>query len=230
MPHIYAIGDLHLSHGVSDKAMDVFGSRWQDHTQRLYEAWQDVVEDDALVLIPGDVSWAMYLKDALPDFDFLASLKGEKLLLRGNHDYWWSSYTQVKNALPASIHALQNDVFRFGDVAIAGTRGWIAPPCTAYSETKDRKIFEREKIRLTLSMDALPKDTQNIVMLHYPPFAENGAATEFADMVEARQVQTVVYGHLHGKAQEHAFLGLHNGVQYRLVAADHLQFIPQQIL
>ena len=230
MPNVYAIGDLHLSLSVPNKAMDVFGAHWSGHTERIFEAWQDTVKDDDLVLVPGDVSWAMYLKDAQADLDFIGALRGTKLLLRGNHDYWWQSVTRVRAALPEKMFALQNDVFRFGDVFIAGTRGWTAPQSPRFKESADRKLFARECIRLDLSLSKLPKDVPCVGMLHYPPFSESGEQTAFSERFEQAGVSDVVYGHLHGASHRTAFEGESNGVRYHLVSADYLNFVPKKIL
>lgn len=229
MPHVYAIGDLHLSLSVPNKAMDVFGERWRGHTDRIREAWQDTVSADDLVLIPGDISWAMYLSDAIADLGFIGSLNGQKLILRGNHDYWWQSVAQVRRALPAGMYALQNDVFRFGDLFVAGTRGWTAPQSSRFKESADRKLYERERIRLDLSLKGLPQGAPAIGMLHYPPFSENGEKTAFAERFEAAGVKTVVYGHLHGASLRYAFSGERDGVAYHCVSADCLDFVPKRI-
>ncbi len=230
MPNVYAIGDLHLSLSVPNKAMDVFGAHWKDHADRIREAWQDTVKEDDLVLIPGDVSWAMYLCDALADLAFIGSLNGLKLLLRGNHDYWWQSVTKVRAAFPKGMYALQNDVFRFGDLFICGTRGWTVPESSHFKETADRKLFERELIRLDLSLNALPKDVQAIGMLHFPPFSETGEPSDFAKKFAAAGVTDVVYGHLHGVSHRFAFNGESDGVRYHTVSADFLNFRPKRIL
>ena len=230
MPRVFAIGDLHLSLSVPNKAMDVFGAHWKDHAERIKEAWQDTVEEDDLVLIPGDISWAMYLSDAIADLSFIGSLKGSKLLLRGNHDYWWQSVTKVRAALPARMYALQNDVFRFEDIAVCGTRGWTIPESAHFRESADRKLFERELIRLDLSLKALPEGIRAIGMLHFPPFSEAGEPGEFAKRFAAAGVTDVVYGHLHGASHKYLFNGPFDGVTYHAVPADYLNFIPKQIL
>ena len=230
MPHVFAIGDLHLSLSVPNKAMDVFGAHWKDHADRIKEAWQDTVSEDDLVLIPGDISWAMYLSDAVADLAFIGALKGSKLLLRGNHDYWWQSVTKVRAALPKGMYALQNDVFRFGDLYVCGTRGWTVPESSHFKESADRKIYERELIRLDLSLNALPDGVQAIGMLHFPPFSETGAPSAFADRFAAAGVTDVVYGHLHGASHRYLFNGESNGVSYHAVPADYLDFVPKQII
>ena len=230
MPHVYAIGDLHLSLSVPNKAMDVFGMRWKDHTERIKEAWNCIVKDDDLVLIPGDVSWAMYLSDAIADLRYLGELPGTKLLLRGNHDYWWQSVTKVRDALPENTFALQNDVFRFGDLYVCGTRGWTAPESSHFKENADRKLYERELIRLDLSLGKLNKGAKAIGMLHYPPFSESGEKTAFAKRFELAGVKAVVYGHLHGASLRYAFSGEREGIAYHCVSADGIDFVPKKIL
>ena len=230
MPHVYAIGDLHLSLSVPNKAMDVFGAHWKDHTERIKEAWQDTVSEEDLVLIPGDISWAMYLNDAIADLAFIGELKGTKLILRGNHDYWWQSVTKVRAALPEKMFALQNDVFRFGDICVCGTRGWTVPESAHFKESADRKLYERELIRLDLSLKALPKDVYAIGMLHYPPFSETGEKSGFSERFKEAGVQDVVYGHLHGASHRFMFNGESDGVRYYAVPADFLNFIPKRIL
>lgn len=230
MPRVYAIGDLHLSLSVPNKAMDVFGAHWKDHTERIKEAWQDTVSEEDLVLIPGDISWAMYLNDAIADLAFIGELKGTKLILRGNHDYWWQSVTKVRAALPEKMFALQNDVFRFGDICVCGTRGWTVPESAHFKESADRKLYERELIRLDLSLNALPQDVQAIGMLHYPPFSEAGEPSGFARRFAAANVTDVVYGHLHGVSHRFMFNGESDGVRYYAVPADFLNFIPKRIL
>ena len=231
MPKIYAIADLHLSHSVPDKAMDVFGAHWANHSDRLAEAFHTIVREEDLVLIPGDISWAMYLEDARADLAFLGALPGKKLLLRGNHDFWWSSVTKVRSILPDGIYVLQNDTFRFHNVEIAGTRGWTIPESAGYKESEDRKLFEREKQRLHLSLSRLSDDTVHVVMFHYPPFSESQKPSDFVSMLEPYHVHTVVYGRLHSaKAHASAFQGEYRGTQYRLVAADALRFVPIELM
>ena len=230
MPRIYAIADLHMSFSVPNKAMDVFGEQWANHTNRLQSAWKEIVSEDDLVLVPGDISWAMYLSDAAADLAFLGELPGKKLLLRGNHDFWWSSVTQVRRMLPAGVYALQNDTFRFHDVEIAGTRGWTVPESSGFKESDDRKLFEREKQRLLLSLNRLSPDTIHLVMFHYPPFSEAGNPSEFVSLLKPYSIKAAVYGHLHGKkAHSSAFTGLYDDTYYYFTAADALNFCPKPI-
>lgn len=226
--HIYAIGDLHLSFS-SGKPMDVFGPAWENHAHRLLQAWEAAITEDDLVLIPGDISWAMQLKEALPDLAFLGALPGKKLLLKGNHDYWWSSLTQVRAVLPQKVYALQNDAFAFGAYAICGARGWLCPGASGFA-AHDEKIYAREVQRLELSLGALPPGKIPIAMTHFPPYCEPGFDTAFTERFSRYGVKKVVYGHLHGSAHKQAFTGVRKGVEYIFAAADYLKFQPIKIL
>ncbi len=226
--HIYAIGDLHLSFS-SDKPMDMFGPAWENHADRLLAAWEATITQDDLVLIPGDISWAMQLKDALPDLAFIGKLPGKKLLLRGNHDYWWSSLTQVRTALPEGMYALQNDAFPFGQYAICGTRGWTCPNAGNFT-AQDQKIFDREVQRLALSLGSLPDGKIPIVMTHFPPYCEPEFDTAFTQLFVRYGVQKAVYAHLHGYAHKLAFIGVRDGVEYVFAAGDYLGFQPIKIV
>ncbi len=229
---IFAIGDLHLSLA-KPKEMDIFGEHWKNHFERICWDWKERVECDDMVLIPGDISWAMKLEDALPDLEAIGALPGKKLLVRGNHDYWWSSVAKMNNVLPESIKILQNNCQEAGEYVFCGTRGWLFPTDGSFSES-DRKIYEREKIRLTLSLEAAKKKTGKklVVLLHYPPLYENNTDTEFAQILSAYGAQEVVFGHLHGDIlkQVHLTDVRVDGVNYNLVSADYLDFHLKQII
>ena len=231
MPRIFAIGDLHLSLSVENKAMDVFGPGWANHVARLKEGWQDTVGEEDLVLVPGDISWGLRLEEALADLEFIHGLKGTKVLLRGNHDYWWTGYSKVKSVLPPSVKAVQNDALLWNGVIVGGTRGWNTPLSPDFSEGKDRKIFEREKLRLGLSLQAMDAEDGRlrVVLVHYPPFNEKGEPTDFADLIRGHGVDHAIYGHLHGRSCQGSFEGDYEGTTYHLVSADHLQFVPRLI-
>ena len=231
MPRIFAIGDLHLSLSVENKAMDVFGSGWTNHVERLREGWQDTVSEGDLVLVPGDISWGLRLEEALADLAFIHGLKGEKVLLRGNHDYWWTGYGKVQSALPPSVQAVQNNALSWHGALIGGTRGWNTPASSDFSESKDRKIFEREKLRLDLSLRAMEarEGELRLFMLHYPPFNEKGEPTDFAWLLAGRGIDHCVYGHLHGRSCLGGFEGIYEGTEYHLTSADHLRFVPKLI-
>ncbi|MEA4970360.1 MAG: metallophosphoesterase [Candidatus Pelethousia sp.] len=226
---IFALGDPHLSLS-TDKPMDIFGPNWDDHAARLEAAWRAAVQPEDAVLLPGDISWAMSLNEAKADLAFLAALPGTKVLLRGNHDYWWSSISKVRAALPAGMHAVQNDSLVLSGMAVLGTRGWVCPGSALFDPATDQKLYERELIRLELSLKSAPAGLPKLCMLHYPPFNERRQQSGFTELLEAYGVERAVYGHLHGKACRNAFEGRRNGVEYILCSADHLEFIPKLIL
>ena len=197
---IFAISDLHLSIA-NPKPMDIFGSNWEGYLDRIRSDWQARVSEDDIVLLPGDLSWAMYIEDALIDINWVGSLAGHKIILRGNHDYWWKSIKQLRELMPPKMYALQNDCIRIGKYLFCGTRGWALPE-GAKETPEDIKIYNREGERLKLSLEAMTKERKNgdrvIAMFHYPPFGVRFAPTVLTDMISANAVHTAVYGHLHG--------------------------------
>lgn len=225
---VFAIGDLHMS-GNGDKPMHVFGSNWDAHVERISDAWSDAVLQDDVVLIPGDISWAMHLEDAMEDIRFIAGLKGKKVMIRGNHDYWWTSLSKTRERLPVDFFALQNDSIAFSGISFAGTRGWTCPNSLGFNEESDRKIYERELIRLELSLKKANPSNPLIGMIHFPPFNERHQPSGFAELFEKYGALHVVYGHLHDKSCRNAFEGKYRGVTYTLCSADHIDFIPKLI-
>lgn len=223
---IYAIGDLHLP-GNETKPMDVFGPHWERHFEKIAADWRARVTDADAVLLPGDISWAMYLQDALCDLQAIDELPGKKFLLRGNHDYWWNSLSKVRAALPKGMVALQNDAWRFGDVMICGARGWTAPGDSTEDADQEARIYRRELIRLEISLtDARRQMPEGdlVAMLHYPPFNERHEPTEVTGLLKKWDVREVVYGHLHGASLRYAFSGLMDGILYHQVSCDGLGF------
>ena len=225
---IYAIGDLHLSLA-KDKPMSIFGENWKEHEQKIKKNWLEKVKENDYVILLGDFSWATYLEEAYDDFKYLDELPGKKILLKGNHDYWWGSISKVRDMLPCCMYALQNDTVELGSVTIAGSRGWICPGSSGFDPETDQKIYDREVIRLQLSLSGAKQGSRIIVMLHYPPFNEKRAPSGFTEMFEKYGVERVIYGHLHGKACRNAFEGIRNGIEYTLCSADHLDFVPKLI-
>ena len=226
---IFAISDLHLSLN-GEKPMDVFGSRWDNYTDRMEEQWNRVVQDDDLVLIPGDISWAMYLEDTVKDFTYLNRLKGQKLLLRGNHDYWWTTLSKMEKFVEEqgfdSLHFLKNTAFLWGDTAICGTRGWTIPHPDSAGE--DKKIYDRERQRLLLSLEAAKShNVKNILtVMHFPPVEREETSDGFLDIMEEYGVKECIFGHLHASAHKSAPQGIIRGIKMRLVACDYLNFLP----
>ena len=208
--------------------MDVFGGRWTDHAGRIAAAWRRLVGEEDLVLVPGDISWAMRLDEAADDLAYLGALPGRKVIIRGNHDYWWQAIGKVRAALPPGVFAIQNDWVRIaGDLAVCGTRGWTIPQHPEFGPD-DEKLLARELSRLELSLASARRAglSPAVVMLHYPPAPPDGESTGFTELLEAYGVQLCVYGHLHGDAARHALAGTHRGVRYRLVACDAIGFAP----
>jgi predicted phosphohydrolase len=222
----FALADLHLSQAV-DKPMDKFGDAWRDHTERMRAAWLDRVGPSDVVLLPGDISWALTLEEAVPDLQWIARLPGIKVMIRGNHDYWWSGITRVRRLLGENFYAIQNDALALGGYAICGTRGWLLPSHPMFDEAKDTPLYRREQERLRLSLEAAAKlDLPIVCMLHYPPCSHLGEDTYFTDLLSTYQVRLCVYGHLHQAAHRYRFEGEKDGVQYQLVSSDYLQFQP----
>ncbi|MDL2318883.1 metallophosphoesterase [Eubacteriales bacterium OttesenSCG-928-A19] len=226
---VFAISDLHLPGGAK-KPMDIFGDHWADHFERIREDWLARVNGADLVLLPGDTSWAMRVEEARQDLDAIGDLPGRKVLLRGNHDYWWSSISRVRAALPAGMYAIQNDALAFEDVVVCGSRGWVCPGAPTYDED-DARIYAREVERLSLSLraarrlaDARGGDARLIAMLHYPPFSGHDQPTEVTRLLTEHGVTDAVYGHLHGPGLAGAFSGTLDGVRYHLTSCDGLGF------
>ncbi len=198
---VFAISDLHLS-TVCDKPMDVFGKAWENYFEQICDDWKKKVTDDDLVILAGDFSWAMRMEEALPDFELVAKLPGKKVILRGNHDYWWNTISQVRNNIPNGFFALQNDCLRFDDILICGTRGWVCPDGENLS-AEDKKIYLRETERMKLSLAQMQKQRREgdkvIAVMHYPPFNGRYEDSDFVHQFIENDVHTVVYGHLHGK-------------------------------
>lgn len=248
---IWAIGDLHLSFGTPNKSMDVFGPQWQEHAEQIATAWKELIHADDLVLIPGDISWAMRVEEAILDLEWIDRLPGTKVLLKGNHDYWWGSLKKIAAVLPPSLHLIQNNNFRWKDVAIGGARLWDTQEYSFHSfiefqenphEKKmdveeqaqkelSEKIFERELQRLELSLASLPADAKiRIAMTHYPPIGEDLKPSKASAILEKYSVQICVFGHLHNIKSGISLFGEARGVRYVLAAADYLRFRPLPIL
>lgn len=230
---IFAISDLHLS-GHEPKPMEVFGRRWEGHWARIQGAWKETVTNEDTVLIPGDISWAMTLEQVKVDLMEIAALPGTKILLRGNHDYWWSSINRIRSMLPGGMMAVQNDSLCIGSAVICGTRGWTCPGSSAWEGGSDEKIYQRELIRLRLTLDAAKRRLADggtlIAMLHYPPFNERQEQSGFTELMEDFGVKIALYGHLHGISAGSAFEGCRHGVMYHMVSCDYLDFRPKLIL
>ena len=226
---LYAIGDLHLSLG-TPKPMDVFGGAWQGYMEKLKTGLSVVTQADTLVLL-GDLSWALDLPGAVEDFAWIDRIPGRKILLKGNHDYWWSTAAKFDKFCQehgfTQMYLLNNNCYFYEDSAICGTRGWF------YEEERsgahDQKVFRRELLRLEASLKAAG-EAQKLVFLHYPPRYRGYTCPEILELLDRYQVRRCFYGHLHGGSHKLAMEGLWNGVDFRLVASDYLNFRPYTVI
>ncbi len=223
---IFAIGDLHLSFN-TDKPMDIFGDNWQNHEEKIKNDWISKVTDNDLVLLPGDFSWSMYLEEAKADFEFLNNLPGRKLLLKGNHDYWWTTTKKMREFIEKNdfknIDFIYNNSYEFENYIIAGTRGWALT-----GEEYDEKLINRELLRLEFSIqDGIKKygeEKEIIVCMHYPPVVKNSENKEFIEIMKKYNIKRCLYGHLHATAIKDALEGNIDGINCKLVSADAINF------
>jgi len=223
---IFAISDLHLSFSI-DKPMNIFGNNWDNHAEKIKKDWQEKVKENDLVLLPGDFSWATYIKDTYKDFEYLNSLPGKKLLLKGNHDYWWTTLTSMREYLKQNnfetIDFIYNNSYIYENHIIVGTRGWNM------DNKEESKIYKRELLRLELSLEdgikKYGKDLPIIVCTHYPPIIDkNDTKTEMIEIMKKYNVKTCLYGHLHGISQDEIIQGNIEGIDIKMVSADYLNF------
>lgn len=223
---IFTIGDLHLSLGAA-KPMDIFRG-WENYMERLRENWLSAVAPEDTVVLAGDTSWAMKLEDCAADFAFLQALPGRKLLLKGNHDYWWTTMAKMNAYLSesgfTSLSFLHNDCALVEGAALCGTRGWLFD----MGEAQDEKVMRRECGRLRASLSAAG-DAEIIAFLHYPPVSVQADADEIVAILHEFGVKRCFYGHLHGASIPRAVQGTVDGIDYRLVSADALRFFPYKI-
>lgn len=227
---VFAIGDLHLP-GNTQKPMDIFGKQWDRHFDTISRNWKEAVSPEDVVLIPGDISWAMQLEEAREDLLSIAALPGKKLMIRGNHDYWWSSVGKIRAFLPENLYVLQNDAMVIGDTVFCGCRGWNFPTAENPLEEQDEKIYRRELLRLEMTLTAAMKlpHRRLVVMTHFPPMTADAPDTGFTAVLERFPVDWAVYGHLHGNGIKTGFSGEKNGIEYRLVSCDALEFAPMKL-
>ena len=235
--HIYAIGDLHFSGVPETKPMTVFGEHWENHRQRIMENWIRTVEPEDVVILCGDISWAMKLADAVKDdLRCVAGLPGKKVMLRGNHDYWWTTLTKMKQAAGEDFFFLQNNFYPADindtKLAVCGSRGWLTPACEGYHPETDDSILRHEELRIRASLDAARKEGYEdiILALHYPPFYSEEENSVFKRIIDEYRVRSCVFGHIHGAEGAAAvFEGERDGCFYKLVSCDTQNFTPVQI-
>lgn len=226
---LYALGDTHLALGVPDKKMDIFGRNWVGYMDKLQESLYQLKPEDTLVLC-GDMGWGMSLEQSLEDFRFLSKIPARILLLKGNHDYWWTSIQKMEGFLEeqgfTNMKFLHNNAYEYEGVFLCGTRGWF------YEEdrgTHSAKVFRRELIRLEASLKAAGEG-EKYVFLHYPPLSKGYRCEEILSLLKEYQVKHCCYGHLHGKMHKNAKVGVQDGTEFQLVAADYLNCLPLRLL
>ncbi len=248
---IWAIGDLHLSFGVANKSMDVFGPNWTSHAEKIASNWKSVIHPDDLVLVPGDLSWAMKLEDAVADLKWVDALPGTKVMIKGNHDYWWSSLNKIAPLLPPSIHLIQNNVFNWKGVTIGGARLWDTPEYSfgefieykenprskkpdveeVIQEELSQKLFNRELERLKTSLSQLDPHAQiRIAITHYPPIGADLKPSRAAQILVQHKIQVSVFGHLHNLKSNQPLFGEARGVRYVLSSCDYIHFHPIAVI
>ena len=225
---LYALGDLHLAYGVH-KPMDVFGGRWEGYQEKLRDGLSVLQEGDTLV-IPGDFCWALDLEQARADFAFLHGFPGRKLLVKGNHDYWWNTAAKFSRFCQDNgfddLHLLHNTCYFYGELALCGTRGWFFEE--EQEGSHDEKVFRRELIRLEASLKAA-RNHEKYCFLHYPPRYRGYTCPEILALLQQYDVKLCCYGHLHGDSHKLALEGFSGGTEFRLVAADFVNFRPVKL-
>lgn len=226
---LYTIADLHLSIGVQ-KPMDVFGGRWQGYMEKIERNWRAVIAPEDTVVIGGDISWGLNLDQSLPDFQLLSDLPGKKIIGKGNHDLWWCTVRKMKRFFEENqiknIDFLFNNCFIYDNIGICGTRGWFFEE--NFKECHDEKIFRRELIRLETSLRAAQAQgvEEIICFLHYPPIYANFRCGEIIALLQKYGVKQCVYGHLHSDSLRYAVTGVQEGIDFRLVSGDYIDFMP----
>lgn len=220
---VYAISDLHLSIN-SNKPMNIFGPVWHNYLEDIKKDWAKKVKPGDIVLIPGDLSWAMRLEEAKADLEYISNLGvGTKILIKGNHDYWWSSIGKIRQLLSDDMIALQNDSVKIGKYVFCGSRGWTVPE-TKHKTENDEKIYNREVHRVELSLknavSKMDKKDKLVVLMHYPPFNSAIEDSDFTKLFEKYGVKKVVYGHLHSYDKKQKTVVTKNKIKYYLTSCD----------
>ncbi|MGO1470717.1 MAG: metallophosphoesterase [Tissierella sp.] len=220
---IYGIGDLHFDYS-KQKPMDIFGDNWLDHEDQIIKSWKDKVEKEDIVLIPGDISWALKLEQAQLDLKRIDDLPGKKVFIKGNHDYWWQSLKKINDLNLKSLFFIQNNSYIYKNIGIGGTRGWNSRDSDFFTE-KDEKIFRREVLRLRNSLSSIEKNVEKkIAMMHYPPFDMNLKPNEFVEVMKEFNIDLCIYGHLHSEGHKYIVEGELEGIEFHCVSSDYLKF------
>lgn len=228
---LFVMADLHLCKGNPEKTMSIFNG-WQNYQELIEKNWKELISDSDTIVLPGDISWGMSLKEAAPDFKFIEQLPGQKIVIKGNHDYWWTTKKKMEDFFAAegrtSIKILHNNHYRYDEYGICGTRGWVNMP----GETQDEKVLRREVQRLETSIrSALDEGLKPIVFLHYPPIFATNFNYDILDVLYRYKIEECYYGHIHGKsAHDLCVKNTYDGINFHLIAGDYLQFIPEKIV
>lgn len=223
---LFAIADTHLSFG-TNKPMDTF-TGWENYTEKLQKNWNNLVKDEDTVVIAGDISWAMNFNELYNDFDFINKLNGKKIIIKGNHDYWWNTLTKMNKFIEENkfdtISILHNNAFDFDGFSVCGSRGWLFDS----EDLQDEKVLNREVMRVKTSIDSAKND-EKIVFLHYPPITTNEKCEEILSLLKNSGIKKCYYGHLHGVAAKFAIDDNIDGIDFKLISADRLRFTPYLI-
>lgn len=228
---LYVIGDLHLCYGVPDKTMNIFYG-WQNYQDLIDKNWREIIKTDDTVVLAGDISWGMSLNEANEDFRYINQLPGKKIILKGNHDYWWTTKKKMDDFLEIngynSISILHNNHFRYDDkYAVCGTRGWVHIP----GEKQDEKVLKREVQRLDASIkSALSEKLKPIVFMHYPPIYGTNYNYDILEILYKYNIEDCYFGHVHGRSGHNLCVkGIYDDVNFHLVSGDYLQFVPEKV-
>ncbi|MBU5438945.1 metallophosphoesterase [Tissierella sp. MSJ-40] len=226
---IYGIADLHLDYS-KEKPMDIFGGKWINHEEKIFDNWIRLIKDEDLVLLPGDISWALRLEGAYNDLQRIDKLPGKKIILKGNHDYWWQGLKKLNGLNLKTIFFLQNNSYIYYNTAIVGTRGWI-PKDSEDFDDQDKKIYFRELNRLQLSLESVKGNVDKIIaIMHYPPFNIDLTTNEFVSLMKEYNVEICLYGHLHSEGHRYAVEGNIEGIDFYCISSDYIDFIPKKIV
>ncbi len=230
--HLYAIGDLHYSGNPPTKPMNIFGDHWTDHESKINHSWNEQVNNNDIVCIVGDISWAMKLENALPDLLRISQMPGKKIMIRGNHDFWWSSKKKMTTSTNETITFLQGDAVNTPTASIGGTRGWLCEGDSYFDKKKDQPIYEKELVRMERSLQSMDTSGKvpRIMLLHYPPFNDRNEPSGFTNLLEKYHIDHCIFGHLHD-TPSFARVPSHWGhTKLHLVSADYLHFSVKQIV
>lgn len=235
---LFVISDLHLDVLTNEKSMEIFGDKWKDYTQKIYKNWTRIITDDDVVVIPGDISWALNLENSVYDLKWIDALPGKKIIMKGNHDFWWSTLTKMKRFFEenniSTIDILHNNAIETENYILAGSRGWFVDKSVqpAKSLTADyEKILNREKIHLRMSLEEakrmqLSSDKEILVFFHFPPIWNGFECIEIIDILKEYQIERVFFGHIHGSYNVSSSFE-YDGIKFKMVSADFVDFIPQ---